>query len=39
MGAIGYLLVLLRLGRLTPGRLTGTAVFYGSFALILGLTF
>jgi cation:H+ antiporter len=36
--AISYLLVLLRTQRLTPWRLTTAALFYGAFALALGLT-
>lgn len=36
--AISYLLVLLRTQRLTPWRLTTAALFYGAFALTLGLT-
>jgi len=38
MAAIGYLLLLLRTGKITTGRLAGTAAFYGLFALVLGLT-
>jgi cation:H+ antiporter len=36
--AVSYLLVLLHTRRLTPWRLTGVALFYGAFAVSLGLT-
>lgn len=39
MAAVGYLLWLLRTRRLTPGRLAGTAAFYGVFAGALMFTF
>jgi cation:H+ antiporter len=35
MGAVGYLLVLLRRGRLTPGRLAAASLFYVAFAVAL----
>jgi cation:H+ antiporter len=37
MGAIIYLLGLLRTGRLTPGRLAGAAGFYGAFGAALAV--
>ncbi|HET9117146.1 MAG TPA: sodium:calcium antiporter [Pseudonocardiaceae bacterium] len=38
IAAVIYLQVLLRTQRLSPGRLTATAVFYSGFALALALT-
>ena len=35
MGAVGYLLTLLRRGQLTPGRLACAALFYLAFAVAL----
>jgi cation:H+ antiporter len=35
MAAVGYLLVVLRSGRLTPGRLAAAALFYVGFAVAL----
>jgi cation:H+ antiporter len=37
MGAVGYLLMLLRRGRLTPGRLAAAALFYLAFAVALAV--
>jgi cation:H+ antiporter len=37
VGAVGYLLFLLRTRRLTAGRLVGAAAFYSAFAVVLGL--
>ena len=38
LGAVGYLLTVLRLGRLTPGRLAAAALFYLGFAVGLVVT-
>ena len=38
MASVGYLLWLLRTGRLTPGRLTAAAGFYAAFAAALAVT-
>lgn len=38
VASVVYLLLLLRIGRLTPWRLVGAAVFYSAFAVALDLT-